>query len=49
MLSNALLLTLIELLLRGMTMLFQRYLAGAVGAAGLGLLQLVLILMPVVL
>ena len=42
MLSNALLLTLIELLLRGMTMLFQRYLAGAVGAAGLGLLQLVL-------
>lgn len=37
MLSNALLLTLIELLLRGMTMLFQRYLAGAVGAAGLGL------------
>ena len=42
MLHNALLLTFVELLLRGVTMLFQRYLASAIGAAGLGLLQLVL-------
>ena len=42
MLHNALLLTFVELLLRGMTMLFQRVLVAKIGAAGLGLLQLVL-------
>ena len=42
MLYNALLLTFVELLLRGVTMLFQRVLVAKIGAAGLGLLQLVL-------
>ena len=42
MLHNALLLTAVELLLRGITVLFQRYLVTVIGAAGLGLLQLVL-------
>ena len=42
MLHNALLLTFVELLLRGVTMLFQRVLVAKIGAAGLGLLQLVL-------
>ena len=42
MLYNALLLTFVELLLRGVTMLFQRALVAKIGAAGLGLLQLVL-------
>ena len=38
---NALLLTAIDLLLRGISMSFQIYLSGVIGAAGLGLLQLV--------
>ena len=42
MLQSALLLTTVDLLLRGASLLFQRYLAGTIGAAGLGLLQLVL-------
>ena len=41
-LYNALLLTGVNLLLRGISMLFQIYLTGQIGAAGLGLLQLVL-------
>lgn len=36
------LLTLVNVLLRGIGMLFQVYLAGRIGAAGLGLLQLIL-------
>ena len=36
MLYNALLLTFVELLLRGVTMLFQRVLVAKIGAAGLG-------------
>lgn len=36
------LLTLVNVLLRGIGMLFQIYLAGRIGAAGLGLLQLIL-------
>lgn len=40
MLHNALLLTGSELLLRAISMLFQVYLAGRIGAAGIGLLQL---------
>ena len=42
MLHNALLLTVVELLLRGAALLFQRMLAAKIGAAGLGLMQLVL-------
>lgn len=42
MLRSALALTLTEFLLRGVSMLFQRYLALRVGAAGVGLLQLIL-------
>ena len=38
---NALLLTAIDLLLRGVSMAFQVYISGRAGAAGLGLLQLV--------
>ena len=38
---SALLLTAIDLLLRGVSMVFQVYLSGRAGAAGLGLLQLV--------
>ena len=36
------LLTGVNVLLRGMSMLFQVYLAGRIGPAGLGLLQLIL-------
>ena len=42
MVRSALLLTLANLAMRGVTMLFQVYLTGQVGAAGIGLLQLVL-------
>ena len=42
LLYNTLLLTAVNLLLRGVTMVFQVYLADLIGAAGLGLLQLVL-------
>ena len=42
MLQNALWLTLSELLLRAVAMLFQVYLSNRMGAAGVGLLQLVL-------
>ena len=42
MLQNTLLLTLANLAMRGVTMMFQVYLTGQVGAAGLGLLQLIL-------
>lgn len=42
MLLNALLLTLANLAMRGVTMLFQAYLTGQLGAAGIGLLQLIL-------
>ena len=42
MLHNALLLTAVDLLLRGMSMLFQRYLVTIIGTGGLGLLQLIL-------
>ena len=42
MLHNALLLTGVELLLRGISMLFQRYLVAIIGASGIGLLQLIL-------
>lgn len=41
-LYNALLLTGVELLLRGVSMLFQRELAARIGAEGIGLLQLIL-------
>lgn len=41
-LKNALLLTAVNLLLRGVSMLFQVYLSERIGAAGVGLLQLVL-------
>lgn len=41
-LYNAMQLTLVNLLLRGISMLFQVYLTDQIGAAGLGLLQLVL-------
>ena len=41
-LRSALLLTAVNLAMRGVSMLFQIWLAGAVGAAGLGLLQLIL-------
>ena len=41
MLQSAILLTAVDFLLRGITMLFQRWLAAAIGAAGLGLLQLI--------
>lgn len=41
-LYNAVLLTAVNLLLRGVSMVFQVYLAELIGAAGLGLLQLVL-------
>ena len=39
---NALLLTGVNLLLRGVSMVFQVYLSRRIGAAGVGLLQLVL-------
>lgn len=39
---HTMLLTGVNVLLRGMSMLFQVYLAGRIGAAGLGLLQLIL-------
>ena len=39
---NALLLTGVNFLLRGVTMIFQVYLSRRIGAAGVGLLQLVL-------
>lgn len=42
MLRSALLLTLANLAMRGVSMLFQAYLTGQVGAAGVGLLQLIL-------
>lgn len=42
MLRSALLLTLANLAMRGVTMLFQVYLSGAVGAVGVGLLQLIM-------
>ena len=42
MLQSALLLTGVELLLRGITMLFQRCLVAIIGASGIGLLQLIL-------
>lgn len=42
MLRSALLLTLANLAMRGVTMLFQVYLTGQVGAAGVGLLQLIM-------
>ena len=41
-LQNALLLTGVNLLLRGVSMLFQIYLSGQIGAGGIGLLQLIL-------
>lgn len=42
MLSGALLLTAANLVMRGVSMVFQVYLTGQVGAAGVGLLQLIL-------
>lgn len=42
MFQSALLLTLANLAMRGVAMMFQIYLAGQVGAAGVGLLQLIL-------
>ena len=42
MLRSTLLLTLANLAMRGVTMMFQAYLSGQVGAAGVGLLQLIL-------
>lgn len=42
MLRSALLLTLANLAMRGVAMLFQVYLTGQVGAAGVGLLQLIM-------
>ena len=42
MFRSALLLTLANLAMRGVTMLFQVYLTGQVGAAGVGLLQLIM-------
>lgn len=41
-LQNALLLTGVNVLLRGVSMLFQVYLSGQIGAGGIGLLQLIL-------
>ena len=41
MLQSAILLTAVDFLLRGITMLFQRWLSAVIGAAGLGLLQLI--------
>lgn len=41
-LYNALLLTAVNLMLRGISMLFQVYLSTAIGPAGIGLLQLIL-------
>ena len=42
MLRSALLLTLANFAMRGVSMVFQVYLTGQVGAAGVGLLQLIM-------